>query len=129
MDFSTEALFKDYNKIIDDLVHFIIKSNMSENNPIEALAIIEYGSEGHYYKCSYITFGWKDRNPEERNVSIWNWWKGEKIAAKIKFSNREESTVPGKIRVKVNKAIMKLIERCKKEQIKNKIKEIETDFN
>lgn len=126
MDFSAEELLEDYHKIIDGIVNFIIKTNKSEYNPVEAIAI---ENENLMYRCSYITFGCEDRHPAESNNSIWSWWDGDRIVAKIMFSNREQSLDIKKVIEKVNKVVINLLEHSKKVIIKNKLQDIENDFN
>ena len=124
-DFKEHKILHESNELIKEMVDWIKIKNKKETYPIEAVAITY---DGWNYKTSYMCFGWEERNPEEKDKSIWNWWSDETIISKIKFKNEAESMNTNKVYKIVQKTIFDLQRKIKEQMVEQKLREIEHDF-
>jgi hypothetical protein len=124
-DFKEHKILHEYNELIKEMVDWIKINNKRETYPIEAVAITY---DGWNYNTSYMCFGWEERNPDEKDKSIWNWWCDETIISKIKFKNEAESMNSNKVYKIVQKTIFDLQRKIKEQKIEQKLREIEHDF-
>ena len=124
-DFKEHKILHESNELIKEIVNWIKIKNKRETYPIEAVAITY---DGWNYKTSYMCFGWEERNPEEKDKSIWNWWCDETIISKIKFKNEAESMNTNKVYKIVQKTIFDLQRKIKEQMVEQKLREIEHDF-
>ena len=124
-DFKEHKILHESNELIKEMVDWIKTNNKKEKCPIEAVAITY---DGWNYKTSYMCFGWEERNPEEKDKSIWNWWCDETIISKIKFKNVAESMNTNKVYKIVQKTIFDLQRKIKEQKIEQKLKKIKDDF-
>lgn len=123
--FEENKILHESNELIKEIVDWIKIKNKREQWPIEAVAITY---DGCVYSTSYMCFGWEERNPEEKDKSIWNWWCDDTIISKIKFKNKAESKDSNKVFKIVQKTIFDLQRKIKEQKIEQKLREIEHDF-
>ena len=126
-DFEEHEILHESNELIKEIVDWIEKMNKREQWPLEAIAIT-YDDDGCVYSTSYMCFGWEERNPEEKDKSIWNWWSDETIISKFKFKNEAESKNTNKVFKIVQKTIFDLQRKIKEQKIEQKLRKIELDF-
>ena len=125
-DFNEHKILHESNELIKEIVAWIKRRNTKEKYPIEAVAITY---EPSHYRTSYMCFGWEERNPEEKDKSIWNWWNDETIITKFKFKNKAESKNSNKVYKIVQKTIFDLQRKIKEQMVEQKLREIEHDFD
>lgn len=126
-NFDENKILNEPNKLINEIVNWIKKSNKVETCPIEAVAIT-LSFTGSYYKTSYMCFDWEKRNPEEKDKSIWNWWRDSKIIAKFKFKDKAESMDSKRVFKIVKNTIFDLQKEIKERKVKQKLRVIEDVF-
>ena len=124
-DFKEHKILHESNELIKEIVDWIKIKNKRETYPIEAVAITY---SGLCYRTSYICFGWEERNPEDKDKSIWDWWSYDTIISKFKFKNKAESKDSNKVYKIVQKTIFDLQRKIKEQIVEQKLREIEHDF-